>query len=201
MLQKFRNGHLTLAHVEWWQNLPREERDRLSGAISLDPRFILLKTIDITVPADYVHATQLTKFKKAYNKKKFCFYNDAVTDANFIKVTTPLTPGRKFKVKVVKQVVPGRTTAVDRLAVYRSLKAFFTGAQGASLVFAQKRHELPKGSWYCSLDEKEALWQDTDGYHRVPSVHADSDGGFDFDLGHFENDWYDGHCLLCFCDE
>ncbi len=41
---------------------------------------------------------------------------------------------------------------------------------------------------------------DSDGYHGVPRVYRYSDGGWKFDLGHFEYDWSDVHCLLCFCD-
>ncbi len=200
MLQKFRSGHLTLAHVEWWQNLPKAERDRLSGATTPDPRFTLVTVLDITVPADYVHATQLTTFKNEHQKNCY-FYNDNITDANFAKVTTPLTPGRKFKVKVWKQSVAGTTTSEERLAFLRSQKAVFTGAQGASLVFAQCRQMLQKGYWYASFDEKDSLCQDADGGHGVPHVDANSDGDFAFDLGHFEIDWHDGLCLLCFCDE
>lgn len=168
--------------------------------ISLDPRFTLVRTLDITVPPDYVHATQLATFKKVCQMTRRDF-NDNITDANFAKVTTPLSPGRKFKVKVWKQTVAGATTSEERMVFLRSQKAIFTGAQGASLVFAQKRQELPKGYWYCSFDEKDALWQDAVGYHRVPHVCAHSDGDFDFNLGHFEYEWGDDRCLLCFCDE
>lgn len=172
----------------------------LSGATTLDSRFALVTTFDITVPADYVHATQLATFKKEYAKQCY-FYNEAITDANFAKATTKLTPGRKFKVKVFKQAVAGTTTSEELMAFLRSQKAIFTGAQGASLVFAQKRQELPKGYWYCSFDEKEALFEDAGGYRGVPRVSADSDGDFDFYLGYFEGPWHDGPCLLCFCDE
>ncbi len=200
MLQKVRSGHLTLTQIEWWQNLPREERDRLCGATSLDPRFTLVTTLDIMVPADYVHATQLATFKEKH-KKDCYYYNDDTTDTNFAKVSTPLTAGRKFKVKVWKQVVAGDTTSGERLAFLRSQKAVFTGAQGASLVFAQQRQALPRGYWYTSFDEKETLWQDAVGFHRVPGVSADSGGGFVFGLGDFESEWSEGYCLLCFCDE
>ena len=140
MLQKVRSGHLTIAHIEWWQNLPKSERDRLSGAISPDQRFTLVKTLDITVPDGYVHATQLATFKRNHGEKCY-FYNDDISDENFAKVTTPLTPGRKFKVKVFKQVVAGAVTSEERMAFLRSRRAVFTGAQGASLVFTQKRQD------------------------------------------------------------
>jgi hypothetical protein len=165
-----------------------------------DPRFALVKTLDITVPTDYVHATQLATFTKE-NKRKCYYWNDAITDPNFAKVTTVLTPGRKFKVKVFKQVVSGTTTSEERMAFLRSHKTVFVGAQGASLVFEQQRQALPKGYWYASFDEKDALWQDSGGCRRVPGVLADSVGDFDFGLGRFEEDWHDGNCLLCFCDD
>jgi hypothetical protein len=79
-------------------------------------------------------------------------------------------------------------------------KAIHTGAQGASLVFEQKRGELPKGKWYASFDEKDRLWKDADGYHRVPYVNAYSDGDFDFNLGYFGPVWHGNNAFLCFCD-
>lgn len=54
------------------------------------------------------------------------------------------------------------------------------------------------GKWYAAFGQ---TWEDADGSHRVPYVLADSDGDFEFDLGHFGLDWDDDHCLLCFCDE
>jgi hypothetical protein len=39
-----------------------------------------------------------------------------------------------------------------------------------------------------------------DGNHRVPNVNANSDGGFNFNLGNFENVWNDDNAFLCFCN-
>ncbi|MBU4284801.1 hypothetical protein KKF60_01645, partial [Patescibacteria group bacterium] len=85
-------------------------------------------------------------------------------------------------------------------AFLKTQNVVLTGAQGVSLVFEQKREDLPKGYWYVSFDEKEALWKDADGSHRVPHVRRYSGGDWYFDLGTFENVWYNDHCLLCFCD-
>jgi hypothetical protein len=79
-------------------------------------------------------------------------------------------------------------------------KAIHTGAQGASLVFEQKRGELPKDKWYASFDEKERLWKDAAGDHGVPCVDAYSDGDFFFDLGYFGGVWGDGYAFLCFTE-
>lgn len=161
---------------------------------------LLLDLGVITVPDDFVYSTHLATFSKN-NRKKFYYYNDDITDKNFNKATVQLVPGRKLRVKAFKQTVSGNTTSQERIAFLKTQNNIFTGAVGASLVFEQKRDLLPKGKWYCSFDEKEALWKDSDGYHRVPSVNAYSDGDFRFDLGCFENDWAAAAVLLCFCDE
>lgn len=210
LLQKVRQGHVTLGHLEWFTGLSRDTREALmvgekpasQPAPSPEPteKFALLVDLGIiTVPDDYNHATTLKSFDKK-NRKKFYYYNDAITDQNYSNSTRVMKPGDKLRVRVFKQVVGGTTTSEERMAFLATQKAIHTGAQGASLVWDQKRDQLPKGKWYASFDKKDLLWTDADGYHRVPSVSARSDGGFDWDLGSFEGVWYDGGAFLCFCD-
>lgn len=159
---------------------------------------------EIIVPANYVHRIRLDSFKAEYQneeRKSFYFYNDALADANFPNPSRVLKPGDKLHVRAFAQSVSGVTTSEERMEFLRSQGAVFTGAQGASLVWEQKRNDLPKGKWYCSFDEKHRLYKDADGDHRVPSVDADSDGDFVFDLGHFGNVWDDDDALLCFRDK
>ena len=163
----------------------------------VDKRFKLLADLGIiTVPENYVHGKQLGSL----NQGEFYFFNNNITDKNFPKPTRILKPGDKLWVRAFKQVVPGETTSEDRMGFLKKLNAVFTGAQGASLVYQQKRNQLPKGFWYCSFDEKDRLWEDADGDHGVPVVNADSDGAFGFNLGFFERPWDGGNCVLCFCD-
>lgn len=58
------------------------------------------------------------------------------------------------------------------------------------------REELSKNTWCLALGQVVFL----DGYYRVPSVDRDSDGGFEFNLGYFEDGWSDDCVLLAFCD-
>ncbi|MEK7174771.1 MAG: hypothetical protein AAB722_00315, partial [Patescibacteria group bacterium] len=60
---------------------------------SQDPRFKLIKTLDIVVPDDYVHATCLATFGEAH-RSKFYFYDDNLTDQNFSRATVQLKPGQ-----------------------------------------------------------------------------------------------------------
>lgn len=204
-LQKLRSGQVTLDHFEWFLGLTKEERDSfLGGKITALPsiKFAEVPGLSwvIEVPADYDHGTRLGSFIKK-NRQGFYYVNDAITDQNFSRTaTTQLTPGRKIRVTVYKQTVSGSTTSSERMDFLRQQPGnVFLGAHGITLVW-DKREELPRGKWYCSFDEKNALWQDAGGRPWVPSLDCDSDGDFKFRLGAFEADWDDGHCLLGFSD-
>ena len=162
-----------------------------------DPRFKLLNTFSITVPDWYDHATRLDAFRARY-EKEFYSFNSNITDKNFSKATITLVPGQRFTVKVFQ--ITERVSSKDCLDHLRSENAKLLGAQGVSLAYEQGKEQLPVGRWAVSFDEREALWEDADGDHRVPYVYRFSDGGFEFRLGIFEDYWDDCHCLLSFCD-
>ncbi|MBI2100271.1 MAG: hypothetical protein HYT48_02955 [Candidatus Vogelbacteria bacterium] len=164
-------------------------------------KFIVLADLGIMeVPADFDHATYLAGFKKR-NRKKFYFYNEDITDENFPRPSRILKPGDKFRVKAFRQTGFGTTTSEERMAFIESQRgAVYTGAQGAGLVFEQKREQLPKGYWYASFDKKKALWEDAGGRHRVPQVGAYSDSDFDWNLNRLEDVWVDSNAFFVFCD-
>jgi len=203
-LQKLRNGQITIESYTWFLGLTKEVREQFvaeARSIALVRKFELVKDLGIIeVPADYVHV-HLDRFVEA-NRKNLYGVNDNITDANFsAKSTTKLAPGRKLRVRVYKQTVSGTTTSGERMDFLRQQPGnVWLGAQGVTLVWP-KREKLPKGFWYCSFDEPDALWQDSDGDHRVPRLDCSTDGDFSFYLGRFGHDWGPGHCLLSFCDE
>lgn len=209
-LQKVRSGQITLGQWERFNNLSTDDREaRFGDWKKLEPtapaeptkKFALFADLGIIrVPDDYNHATRLKTFYRQ-NRKKLCYYNDDITDKNFPNPTRVLKPGEKFRVRAFKQVVGGTTTSEERMAFLATQKAIHVGAQGASLVFDQKRDQLPKGKLYASFDEKDRLWEDADGNHVVPCVPCPSVDGFGFLLGLFELVWHDGIAFLCFCDE
>ncbi len=168
-------------------------------------KFTLLADLGvITVPADYDHATRLAKFREKHQggeKKSFRHYADNITDANFPNPTRILQPGDKLRVRAFRQIAGGTTTSSEeRMAFLTTQKAVYVGTQGLSLVFDQKRDQLPKGKWYASFDKKDRLWKDADGSHRVPSVFAQPDGDFVFNLGYFVGVWYVVSAFLCLSD-
>ncbi len=160
-------------------------------------KFSFLKEFELTVPGNYDHKNQLKVFAKE-NEKSFYYFNDDITDKNFSQVSNQLVPGKTYKVKM--WTINERVSSEECLKHLKSNKVILTGAQGNSLVYQEKKEELPVSKWTLSFDEKDKLWKDANGNHRVPGVGRYSDGDFYFGLGGFERGWGDGDCLVGFCD-
>jgi hypothetical protein len=161
---------------------------------------LLMDLGTIVVPSNYFHATALANFAKK-NHRRFYYYNDELTDANFLNPSRILEAGNVLYVSAWEQIVGGATTSIEHMDFLRSKDSIFPGAQGATLVFEQKGELLPKNKWYSSFDEPDRLWKDAFGDRRVPHVNANRDGGFRFGLGGFEDPWDGDDAFLCFRDQ
>lgn len=158
-----------------------------------------VKDFEFTVPADYKHDTQLDTFAKKTEKLKTTYYfNDDLNSKNFAKATNKLEPGKKYRVRIFP--ILSTVTSEDCMTFLKKQRAILVGGQGVTLLQDKKADEFPVGKHTVSFDEKDALWTDSDGYHRVPCVYRPSGGDWEFRLGGFEDAWGDGGCLLCFCD-
>jgi hypothetical protein len=167
----------------------------------IDQRFgAALTEFDLTVPADYNHDTFIDDQKKKLKKlKNTYYYNDDLNSKNYAKATNKLMPGKTYRVKIFP-ILEG-VTSEDCMTFLKKQRAILVGGQGVLLANDLKGDEFPVGKWTVSFDEKEALWKDSGGRHRVPGVGRYSGGGWGFRLGFFEGDWDGGRCLLCFCDK
>jgi hypothetical protein len=172
----------------------------LLGPIQEHPHLKVVAILDIVVPDDYDHDTRLTKFGKAH-RKEFYDYNDAITDKNYAGIASvKLTPGRKFKVKVIQ--IQKTVTPDDCLHYLDKHGGILVGAQGASLVCEQAKDKLPAAGGYVSFDKKDALGQDTRGRPMLPFVGTSMlEGGFEFSCTPFAHELGIGFYLLCFLDE
>ena len=178
-----------------------EVKEVLKKLAIADKRFgPAVKEFEFTVPGDYKHDTQLDTFAKKTKKLPTTYYfNDALTSANFAKATNKLVPGKTYKVKIFP--ILATVTSEDCINFLAKQNAILVGGQGVTLLQENKVDGFPVGKWTVSFDQKDSLWEDTDGYRRVPCVNRYSGGDWEFSLGDFERDWYDDYCLLCFCDE
>ena len=165
----------------------------------IDKRFGIPVEFNLTVPADYNHDTQIdASAQKAKKEKTTYYYNNDLNSKNFSKATRKLEPGKTYRVKMI--TILETVTSEDCMNISRRYNGILAGGQGVTLVYDVAKEKLLKGKWTISFDEKDALWEDADGYHRVPYVDAYSDGGFGFVLGYFEGDWDDFYVILVFCD-
>lgn len=208
-LSKVRAGQITLEQWERFNNLSPKDREARFGKVEkpeliflpIPEKFALLADLGkIKVPADFDHALYLAKFCKK-NYHKFEYYSDGINDTNFSNPSRILKPGDKLHVRAFQQIVGGSTTTEERMDFCRKQPGnIFTGAQGASLVFEQKRNQLPKGKYYVSFDEEDCL-PVIDNFHRVLSLSAFLGGAlFNFSLVMFERVWDVDCVFFCFCD-
>lgn len=164
-------------------------------------KFVLLADFGMITVGGYSHGTRLALFRKKY-ETQFCCYDKDIEEKNLRNPSRLLRSGDTLHVRAFKQSFFGTTTFEERVAFLKSQKAMFVGAEGVSLLWEEKRHQLPKGYGYGSFDEKDRLWTDNAGYHRVPVVRCNKDKNesFDFMLGYAEMAWFCDSIILCFCE-
>jgi len=203
LMHKIRARKITLQNLEWFNMLSEAERHQLSGNSIEDDRFHLIKTCEFMVSADFNHDACLRDFQKKF-KKEFYHFNPEITDNHFGNVSARLVPGQKlearfYQIKQIKERVSSNECLAFLMAVP---KIILPGAQGLAELWKHIKDKeiLPRGRWCLSFDEKDKLWQDADGYHRVPGIYRISAGDWYFGLDYFENDWGSDYCLVCFRD-
>lgn len=194
ILQKLRDGKLSIEQLDLFNNLSPEEREARFGdwkkpepAVPAESteKFALLKDLGIiTVPYGYDQKTVL----------------DNITDAKLYNPTRILKPGDKFHVRVFQQVVDGMTTSEERMAFLVTQKVIYTGGQGMFLVFKEKRGQLPTVKCYTSFDEKECLRGDADGHHVMLSLYLHHDGTPVWYNRLFESFWIKDDVFLCYSE-
>lgn len=180
---------------------PSDVIDVLQKIVDGPPPVLLVDLGIVEVPDDYNHATALETFRQRH-VQNFSHLDQYITDVNFRHPTRVLEPGDKFNVRAFKPGVPGFTCSEKRMAFLATQDAIYTGAQGACLVWEQKRDQLLKGHRYFSYDLKERLWKSpTTENHGLPGLMAIHGYSFDFRLVAFESEYLsDSDAFLCFTE-
>jgi hypothetical protein len=180
--------------------LQEQVKSILQKLAMVDQRFgPAVKDFEFTVPADYNHDTQLDTFAEKTKKLPTTYYfNDDLSGENFAKATNKLVPGREYRVRIFP--ILETVTNEDCITFLKKQGAILVGGQGITLLQDNKADEFPVSKLTVSLDEKDALREDSGGRYGVPCVHRHSEGDWGFYLGYFEVGWDGGSCLLCFSD-
>jgi len=118
-----------------------------------------------------------------------------------MNVTHTPEVGKKYEVKMIP-IHQGCSVIGQEIVDYmKTIPGIrFFGAQGETYLQEHQPDLFPVGKWSVSFDEKEALWKDAGGGHRVPDVYRNSDGDWKFYLGDFGVSWDSAFVLVCFCD-
>jgi hypothetical protein len=160
-----------------------------------------LVEFELTVPSDYDHDKQIDQSRKKAKKERTThYYNDALISKNFANATNKLEAGKAYKVKLFPFPILSNISSDDCMAFLRKQNAVLVGGQGSTLLYDLHKDKLPKGKWSISFDAQDALWQDAEGYCRIPCLHARTNGDFEFFLYPWDGDWNSDSVLVCFCD-
>lgn len=118
------------------------EPEKLSDK-RLTKMFRLTENFDIIIPENYNHNIQLIKSIKKFNE--YC-YDKIITDEDFSKVSHKLIPGKNYSIKLF-DIKDYNVLASDCLNLYNSNNAYFTGAQGLSIMLEQRKDLSNFSKW------------------------------------------------------
>lgn len=186
--------------IAYYEKHLGEIQEAIQRGFVVPEQFVLIKDLGtITVPRDYFHPLQLRNFR---DRIQYHFsYDKAITDDCFPNPSRRLKSGDKLHVRVFQRAKSRKTTYEEMMNFLREQKAVFTGAQGASLVFEQKREQLPKDRSYASFDELGRLWEEYEGAPWAPIIEVGKERDFRFGV-HYARDLQSYGCpFLCFTED
>ncbi len=100
--------------------------------------------------------------------------------------------------RTVDRIVAPYTSSHKCMAFLDTQGAQYTGAQGLSLVWEQRREKFLLGMVHASFDRPHRLWKDEKGDYRVPYIRLSFAEDFGFEHRRFTAAWFDDAAFLCF---
>jgi hypothetical protein len=188
-----------LGNKKWFL---RDFLDVIAKNSKVDDNFILYSSFKFTVPTDYKHNRQLSRFSLLANNKNGEEIKKEITDVNYRKATQRLMPGKEYGARIFNVSDGNYVNFGQCLDFIKRQKSILVGAQGLSLVFQLKKEYFPNGMSVFSFDEEETLCSSGRGkskYYFLPFIHC---AGREWSFGSAESVYgHDsGHGLLCVCE-
>jgi len=140
-----------------------------------EPRYSVWADLGIIiVPNDYEHRTRLDLFSERFSQDFECGFDIGIADKNFPLASSYFDPGKKYLVRIMKQVTPGRTPHGERMAFLKTMGAVFPGIRGLSLVWELKKDMLKdlalQTFHLVSLDWETVLWHKPGEGIQMPGI-------------------------------
>lgn len=188
LLQKMRQGQITLDHLKWFTGLSKERRNYFSTQFESEKFALLADLGTITAPEDLMSLA-------AKDSGTF-------DHTEFPNPTHILKPGDKIRVQAWKHAVSRMTMPLEWLEFLEQKQSLLVGVQGALLIFKElkkvKGKQLPRGYWYASFDKKEKLFKDAIDYCHVPGIAVPVNCPPVLGLHYFTAPWEDFDAVLSF---
>jgi len=156
--------------------------------------FELIKTFALTVPPDYDHDTQLTKFRQQH-RRRFSYFNDEITDKKLGSVSHQLTPGQTYSIDLCR--ITRTVSSPECLDFLKARQAMLVGAQGLSVAWQRNRQEFPRGKWLVSFDGQIVAIGGIFKSRLSKSDYHSEGESWCLDLGCLKFDWNTNDCLFC----
>ncbi len=158
-----------------------------------DPRFAVVKSVDILVPIKFQPNFELFTFREKH-REDFRYIHE-VFDSAFPEPSHVLVPGNMYTADFVSILSPVNSTIC--MDYHQQLGGLYVGAPGAALLYEKAKHELIKGRWATFFDDPNHLYK-LSGQRLLPSLYAHSKGKYIFNLSNFQELFGRKSYLICF---
>lgn len=168
------NELLTPEQIQYFGTHLEETRGGLLKGLIIPPKFELHLDLGIiTVPKGYDNKTQLSSFKRKYDRNLPDWNREEQPYGKFSKPSRVLIPGERLRVYAWKVIGDKIATPEECMIFLAEKKSLQVGAQGASLVYEQKRRRLIEDFEYVSFGN---LCRNSDNEPMIQGLYVDPEG-------------------------
>ncbi len=159
-----------------------------------DPRFAVVKSVDILVPTTFQPNFELFTFRQKYSEE-FRYIHESFDSGTFPEPSHTLVPGNMYTADFVSILSPVNSSICMDYQQQRG--ALYVGAPGAALLYEKAKHELIKGKWATFFDDPKNLYKLSE-QRLLPSLYAHSKGKYIFNLTNLQEMFGRKSYLICF---
>lgn len=196
MLQKMRDGQMTIEQMEWFLGQKKEEREWLlkNNGESKNPHFRIIRGFSFCVPTDFNSSVFVRDFllKKDSECELVAFSRSFLEEDS--STVSALIPGHEVEVTAYK--LSRKVSPEDCAAFIIAKKGLFVGILGILLFLEVSKTEVPRGLAIFSLERMDTYMT---SYIPVLFVYRDK-FNYHLSISQFNHVVYEDSCILVFRD-